>query len=48
MKPQQVDLFALKKQVIEELKSELDLVSIKPNPSTKYVDPFTRVDHTEV
>jgi hypothetical protein len=46
VKPQQVDLFALKKQVIEELKSELDLVSIKPNPWTKYVDPFSRVEQT--
>ncbi len=33
-KPQQIDLFTLKKQVIEELKSELNLAESKPNTWT--------------
>jgi hypothetical protein len=39
------DLFSLKKQVIEEIKSELNLVANERalNGSTAYVDPFSRL-----
>jgi len=39
------DLFTLKKQVIEEIKSELNLVVNERalNGATNYVDPFSRL-----